>query len=226
MAIIMESRSVLMSVETQAWSDEEVVARVLAGEGALFEILMRRHNQRIYRIVRGILSDDGEAEDVMQDAYVRAYQHLSQFEGRSTFVTWLTRIAMHEAFARAQRQKKVTSLDSDQALDNLSLVSVSDGSPEQKVANMELHTALEAAILSLPAKYRSVIILRDVEEMTTAETALALEISEESVKVRLHRARAFMRRALYRQSGQCARELFTFPATRCDRVVAAVLARL
>lgn len=222
----MDERNVLSSIESQVWSDEQVVDRVLAGEGALFEILMRRHNQRIYRIVRGILGDDGEAEDVMQDAYVRAYQHLEQFERRSTFVTWLTRIAMHEAFARAQRQKKQTSLDSDEALANVILVSVSDSSPEQKVANMELHTALEAAIVSLPAKYRSVIMLRDVEEMTTAETSLALEISEESVKVRLHRARALMRRALYRQSGQRARELFTFPATRCDRVVAAVLARI
>jgi RNA polymerase sigma-70 factor (ECF subfamily) len=222
----MSERNVLSSMESQVWSDDQVVDRVLAGEGALFEILMRRHNQRIYRIVRGILGDDGEAEDVMQDAYVRAYQHLEQFERRSTFVTWLTRIAMHEAFARAQRQKKLTSLDSDEALANVILVSVSDSSPEQKVANMELHTALEAAIVSLPAKYRSVIMLRDVEEMTTAETSLALEISEESVKVRLHRARALMRRALYRQSGQCARELFTFPATRCDRVVAAVLARI
>jgi RNA polymerase sigma-70 factor (ECF subfamily) len=222
----MGERNVLSSIESQIWSDEEVVDRVLAGEGALFEILMRRHNQRIYRIIRGILGDDGEAEDVMQDAYVRAYQHLEQFERRSTFVTWLTRIAMHEAFARAQRQKKQTSLDSDESLANDILVSVSDSSPEQKVANMELHTALEAAIVSLPAKYRSVIMLRDVEEMTTAETSLALEISEQSVKVRLHRARALMRRALYRQSGQCARELFTFPATRCDRVVAAVLARI
>lgn len=222
----MDEGNVLSIIEAQVWSDEQVVDRVLAGEGALFEILMRRHNQRIYRIVRGILGDDGEAEDVMQDAYVRAYQHLEQFERRSTFVTWLTRIAMHEAFARSEKQKKLTSLDSDEALMNTASMSVSDASPEQEVANMELHTALEAAIVSLPAKYLSVIMLRDVEEMTTAETASALEISEESVKVRLHRARALMRRALYRQSGQCARELFTFPATRCDRVVAAVLARI
>src|SRR5581483_9920592 len=102
----MSATEVLRNIEGQAWSDEQIVERVLAGEGALFEILMRRHNQRVYRIVRGILADDGEAEDVMQDAYVRAYQHLKQFEGRSTFVTWLTRIAMHEAFARAQRQKR------------------------------------------------------------------------------------------------------------------------
>jgi len=102
--------------DLQAWADEEIVGRVVAGEAALFEILMRRHNQRIYRIVRGIIDDDGEAEDVMQDAYVRAYQHLRQFEGRSTFVTWLTRIAMHEASARAERLWRQTSLDADVVL--------------------------------------------------------------------------------------------------------------
>ncbi len=221
----MSAGNPVINPEVQAWSDEEVVGRVLAGEAALFEILMRRHNQRIYRIVRGILDDDGEAEDVMQDAYVRAYQHLGQFEGRSTFVTWLTRIAMHEAFARLERLKRHTSLDDD-VLTDMKLTLASTDNPERDAANRELRVALEAAILSLPPKYRSVMMVRDVEEMSTAEAASVLEISEEAVKVRLHRARALVRRALYRRSGVCARELFTFPATRCDRVVAAVLARI
>ena len=212
--------------DLQAWADEEIVGRVVAGEAALFEILMRRHNQRIYRIVRGIIDDDGEAEDVMQDAYVRAYQHLRQFEGRSTFVTWLTRIAMHEAFARAERLRRQTSLDADVVLAEMKSTLASTDDPERNVAGLELQHALEKAILSLPPRYRTVIILRDVEEMSTAEAATALEISEESVKVRLHRARALTRRALYKQSGDCVRELFPFPATRCDRVVAAVLSRI
>jgi RNA polymerase sigma-70 factor (ECF subfamily) len=222
----MSAGNIGTNLEVQAWSDEEIVDRVVAGEAALFEILMRRHNQRIYRIVRGILNDDGEAEDVMQDAYVRAYEHLTQFEGRSTFVTWLSRIAMHEAFARAQRQKRQTSLDCDEVIADMKLAPTSTDNPEKNVANQELHNALETAILSLAPKYRSVIMLRDVEEMSTAETASALEISEQAVKVRLHRAHAQVRRALYRQSGRCARELFTFPATRCDRVVVAVMARI
>src|SRR5262252_7826190 len=138
-----------ISLEVQAWQDEDVVSRVLAGESALFEILMRRHNQRIYRIVRGILNDDGEAEDVMQDAYVRAYEHLTQFEGRSTFVTWLSRIAMHEAFARAQRQKRQTSLDCDEVIADMKRAPTSTDNPEKNVANQELHNALETAILSL-----------------------------------------------------------------------------
>ena len=222
----MSTGNPVINSEVQGWSDEEVVGRVVAGEAALFEILMRRHNQRIYRIVRGILDDDGEAEDVMQDAYVRAYQHLGQFEGRSTFVTWLTRIAMHEAFARAERFKRQTSLNDDEVLADMKSTLASTDNPEQNVANRELQSVLEAAILSLPPKYRTVMIVRDVEEMSTAEAAGVLEISEEAVKVRLHRARALVRRALYRQSGGSARELFTFPATRCDRVVAAVLARI
>jgi RNA polymerase sigma-70 factor, ECF subfamily len=221
----MSARDVI-NLEIQAWSDEEIVERVLSGDTGLFEILMRRHNQRVYRIVRGILRDDGEAEDVMQDAYVRAYQHLEQFEGRASFVTWLTRIAMHEAFARAERMKRQTSLDSDETAFKSTMATPKEDTPERNAANRELGTALEAAILSLPPKYRSVIMMRDVEELNTAEAASALEISEDAVKVRLHRARALVRRALYRQSGQCARELFTFPATRCDRVVAAVLARI
>ena len=215
----------VINPEVQAWSDEEVVERVLAGETALFEILMRRHNQRIYRIVRGILDDDGEAEDVMQDAYVRAYQHLGQFEGRSTFVTWLTRIAMHEAFARSGRLRRQTSLDADEAFADMTTLASNDN-PEKNAAYGELHRVLETAILSLPPKYRTVMMVRDVEELSTAEAASALEISEEAVKVRLHRARALVRRVLYKQSGVCAHDLFPFPATRCDRVVAAVLARI
>jgi RNA polymerase sigma-70 factor (ECF subfamily) len=222
----MSTANPVINPEVQAWSDEEIVGRVLAGETALFEILMRRHNQRIYRIVRGILDDDGEAEDVMQDAYVRAYQHLGQFEGRSTFITWLTRIAMHEAFARAERLKRHSSLDADEVLVDMKSTLASTDSPERNVANRELHHVLESAILSLPPKYRTVMIVRDVEEMSTAEAASVLEISEEAVKVRLHRARAMVRRSLYEQSGVGARELFLFPATRCDRVVAAVFARI
>lgn len=219
----MSAKLDVLNVDAQSWSDEEVVQRVLGGEKALFEILMRRHNQRIYRIVRGILNNDSEAEDVMQDAYVRSYQHLSTFEGRSTFITWLTRIAMHEAFARVQRLRKQTPLEAEE---QRPFVVDATNSPERNVATMELHNALESAISSLPQKYRSVLIMRDVEEMTTAEAATVLEISEDAVKVRLHRAHAMARRALYRQSGKHARELFAFPATRCDRVVAAVLAKI
>lgn len=206
--------------------DEEIVERVLAGDGPLFEILMRRHNQRIYRIVRSIVKDESEAEDVMQEAYVRAYQHLNQFEGRSTFITWLTRIAMNEAFVRAKRLNRQTSLDSDEVSLKMTSEPASGDNPENNVANGELRNALSNAILALPIRYRSVIMMRDVEEMSTSEAAALLQISETSLKVRLHRARAMVRRFLYEQSGPCASELFPFPASRCNRVVAAVLARI
>jgi RNA polymerase sigma-70 factor (ECF subfamily) len=132
---------------------------------------------------------------------------------------------MHEAFARAERLKRQTSLD-DEIHADMKLTLASTDNPEQNVAHRELQSALETAILSLPPKYRTVMMVRDVEEMSTAEAASALEISEEAVKVRLHRAHALVKRALYRQSGASVRELFAFPATRCDRVVAAVLARI
>ena len=131
---------------------------------------------------------------------------------------------MHEAFARSERFKRQTSLDAGEVLADMKLTLASSDSPKRNVANRELKSALEAAILSLPPKYRTVMMVRDVEELSTAEAASVLEISEEAVKVRFDRARALVRRALYRQSSVCARELFTFRATRCDRVVATVLA--
>src|SRR5262250_3271181 len=102
----MASASLLEQAKLEAWSDEEVVSRVLAGESALYEIIMRRYNQRLYRVARSILRDDAEAEDVMQDAYVRAYQHLDQFAGHSAFSTWLTRIAVHEALRRLPGRRR------------------------------------------------------------------------------------------------------------------------
>src|SRR5438309_5885405 len=107
----MASAALVQQAQRDDWSDEEVVRRVLNGETALYELLMRRHNQRLYRIARSILRDDAEAEDVMQDAYVRAYQSLASFEGRAKFVTWLTRIAIHEALARCRKRSRFQSLD-------------------------------------------------------------------------------------------------------------------
>ena len=131
---------------------------------------------------------------------------------------------MHEAFVRANRLKRQTRLNDDEIFADMNSTLASTDSPERNLANRELQLALEAAILSLPPKYRTVMMVRDVEELSTAEAASVLQISEEAVKVRLHRARALVRHALYKQSGVCARELFPFSATRCDRVVAAVLA--
>src|SRR3954462_1615805 len=130
----------ILQVDTKSLSDEDIVARVLGGEAALFEILMRRHNQRLYRVARAILRDDGEAEDVMQDAYVRAYQNLASFEGRAKFATWLTRIAVNEALARSRRRARFQSIDpSDEShADIMNAATSTARSPEQETYDREL----------------------------------------------------------------------------------------
>lgn len=209
-------------------SDEEVVERVLAGETALFEVLMRRHNQRVYRAARAIVRDELEAEDVMQEAYVRAYQHLDQFAGLAKFSTWLIRIAVHEALLRKQRRKRFQDLDCPQAPtgDAMSSIAATGPDPEHLYATREAGCLLEQAIDTLPENYRTVFMLRDVEELSTEDTAHALELTEENVKTRLHRARALLRRELYARAGAASTSAFQFPAVRCDRVVSRVMERV
>jgi RNA polymerase sigma-70 factor (ECF subfamily) len=220
--------TVRVSTPQEPLSDEDVVARVLAGDTAMFEVVMRRHNQRLYRAARAILRNDGEAEDVMQDSYVRAYEHLDQFAGRAKFSTWLTRIAVHEALARQHRrnrfqQPEPTAEEEGDAMERYSSLTAN---PEQQASNSETRRLLEEAVETLPDSYRTVFILRDVEEMSTAETADVLEITEENVKVRLHRARAMLRKSLFARVGMEAKEVFHFYAPRCDRVVKNVLERI
>jgi len=208
--------------------DEEVVARVLAGETGMFEIVMRRHNQRLYRVARAILRNDGEAEDVMQDAYVRAYEHLDQFAGRAKFSTWLTRIAVHEALARQRRGNRYQELEptSEREGDPMDRFASLAQDPEQQASNSEIRRLLEEAIEKLPDAYRTIFMLRDVEDMSTADAADILEITEDNVKVRLHRARALLRKSLYARAGMERKEAFNFHARRCDRVVKNVFARI
>lgn len=210
-------------------TDEEVVRRVLAGDTALFEIIIRRYNQLLYRVSCSILKNDAEAEDVMQETYVRAYEHLDQFEGRAQFRTWLTRIAVHEALARAQRSKRFHAIDSpDDHLDGdlMDTFSTSGRSPEQQAANSELRHLLENAIERLPDLYRCVFMLRDVEQMSIEEVGRILNLTESTVKVRLHRARRALRKAIAESTGQQLAGAFPFDAVRCDRVVAAVFQRI
>lgn len=217
----MATASLLEQAKQEEWSDEEVVQRVLTGDTALYELLMRRYNQRLYRVARAILRDDAEAEDVMQDAYVRAYQHLASFEGRAKFATWLTRIAVHEALARSRKRGRFLPLDADEESqgDAMKPLASPDRSPEQQAYDRELSGLLENAILALSEDYRVVFILRDVEAMTTEETAECLHLTQENVKVRLHRAHAALRKQLYAAVGTAAPRCFQFLAPRCDRVV-------
>lgn len=206
-------------------SDEEVVRRVLEGDTSLFEILMRRHNQRLFRVARGILLDDAEAEDVMQEAYVRAFRELVGFRGEARFATWLTRIACHEALARARKRRRLVSLVSTTGGEPPDPPDHASG-PEQELENRELHTVLREAVEALPDPLRSVFCLREIEGLSSEQTADALGLTAENVRVRLHRAKLGLRQKLDERIGREVRRLYLFDGARCDRVVEGVFARL
>jgi len=209
--------------ESLGLSDEAVVARVRAGESWCFEILMRRHNRRVFRTVRAILKRDDEAEDVMQDAYVRAYEHLADFRGEAAFCTWLTRIAVHVALARVRHARRFEPLEPT-ALEPSPMQSLR--SPEQLTHDRELRIVLERAVDALPDDFRAVFMLRAVEQMTGHETAACLGIPEETVKTRLYRARQQLQGSVIDSLESSYERAFEFQLTRCDRVVSGVLERL
>jgi RNA polymerase sigma-70 factor (ECF subfamily) len=207
---------------TRELPDPELARRIAGGEPELFELLMRRHNQRLFRVVRGVVDDDGEAEDVLQDAWVRAFEHLGEFRGEAAFSTWVIRIALHEAWARMRKGRRFVALEPERE----DALTATGEEPESAAASGELRTALERAVAALRPHERTVFLLREIEGLTTAETADALELSESAVKVRLHRAKARLRADLDRRLGAATRSLFAFDGVRCDRVVAAVLGRV
>jgi RNA polymerase sigma-70 factor (ECF subfamily) len=207
-------------------SDVDVVRRVVDGETALFEVLMRRHNERVYRAARAIVRDEAEAEDVMQQAYVSAYANLRQFHGAAQFSTWLTRIAINEAIARVRRKGRYDPLDEDRLGAEEPMFERLAQNPEQQAFAGELHRLLERAIDQLPDGMRAVFMLRDVEGMSTAETATAMGVSEDVIKTRLSRARMRLRRMLLDQAGADTPGVFPFFRPRCDRVVDQVMARI
>lgn len=213
--------------KSKALTDVEIVDRVRAGDLALYEVIMRRYNQRLYRVARAILHDDSEAEDVMQEAYVRAYTHLDQFAGRSAFSTWLTRIAVHEALSRLRSRNRHPQVDVTEYDGEISMkITGRVPDPEQNASTAQLKEFLEEAVLNLPESYRTVIMLRDIEELSTSETAEVLELTEENVKVRLHRGHGMIRNWLFERIGSNAKEAFPFMGARCDRVVHEVFNRL
>jgi len=230
MATLKLARTDLASAS--ALTDAEVVERVRAGDRALFEILMRRHNVRLYRAARAVLKNEHDVEDVMQQAYINAFTHLHQFEERAQFSTWLIRIGLNEAFARRRKVQAAESREergshvSDDRQEVIDAVASMQPDPERQAYASELHRVLEDAVDALPDTYRTVFMLRDVEGLSTSETGEGLGLGEEAVKTRLHRARAMIRRAVTARIGSAASGAFQFHAPRCDRVVAAVLARI
>ena len=203
--------------------DAALLARVRSGDAAAFEVLMRRYNQRLYRVARSVVKDSAEAEDVVQQAYLLAYVNADQFAGRSSLSTWLTRIALNEALGRVRRRGRDVS-DVNAVHDWRSGSNMAPD-PEDQVSRRELARLLESAVDRLPENYRVVFALRELEGLDGNEVADTLGITAESVRVRLHRARAMLRDELYTTVGSCADEVFSFGGAHCDRIVARVLER-
>jgi RNA polymerase sigma-70 factor, ECF subfamily len=223
---MMTQTSSAVALENSHDSDAEIIQQVLAGNTPMFELLMRRYNERIYRAARSIVRDEQEAEDIMQQAYVNAFTHLRQFNGSAQFSTWLTRIAINEALARVRRRGRYEVFDDDLSNVEPFMSGNPVQNPERQAFVGELRGLLEWAIDTLPDGMREVFVLRDVEGLSTAEVAESLGVSEDVVKTRLSRGRAALRRALLDRTGASAPEAFRFYRPRCDRVVQQVLARI
>lgn len=217
------------TVSADTVTDEEVAARVLAGEKELYEIIMRRHNQRLFRISRAYVNDEDEAEDIVQQAYINAYEHLSSFEGRSRFSTWLTKIVINEAMARSKQRRRAVPLEAGVPANggeegHFQVQSPTKENPEETLMNNELKKVLERTIDGLPVIYRSVFVMREIDGMSVAETSESLGISTVNVKVRLNRAKEMLKRSIgsiYHDAG-----VYHFDLVRCDRIVAHVLSQV
>jgi RNA polymerase sigma-70 factor, ECF subfamily len=212
-------------------TDAELVARALARDETAVRAIIRANNRRLYRLARGILRNDGEAEDVVQESYVRAFTHLTEFRGESSLSTWLSRIAMNEALGRLRRERPSVELSSlpqgmlEAQIIQFPLASAADD-PEKTMAQREIQHVVEGAIDELPEPFRIVFITRVVEGMNVEETAEILDLKPETVKTRLHRARAMLRDNVEKQIGPIVMDAFPFAGRRCDRLTEAVLKRL
>ena len=197
--------------------DIVLINRILAGEKKLFELLIRKYNQRLYRIGMSILEHEQETEDAMQTAYINAYEHLARFEHRATFGTWITRIMLNQCYEQ-KRKNRHTFINPEQT-NNLTDMKT----PANELVHKELGTVLELAIAQLPEKYRLVFMLREIEEMSVRETSATLNIEEPNVKVRLNRAKTMLRQQL---SSYMKDHVYSFHLTRCDRIVNSVMQHL
>ncbi len=206
--------------------DTDIIRHVLSGETDYFELLMRRYNQRLFRVIRTYVSDRAAIEDIMQEAYIKAYTKLDQFRGEASFSTWLIRIGINEALRHLRKKRpNVDSIDDE--LTSARIISIKDNDeigPENRTIMNENRHILEEAIDQLPEKYKIVFMMREIEGMSHAEVAEALELSESNAKVRLHRAKSMLRTQLYRVTE--GGEVFTFGNEHCDRLVERVMERI
>jgi RNA polymerase sigma-70 factor (ECF subfamily) len=221
------------ALPASAIDDAELVRRIGRRDQAAFEIMMRRHNGKLFRVARAILRDDAEAEDALQDAYLEAYRHIDEFRGGARLSTWLTRIVINQALTRLRKHKRsrivvpfrdeaVTETDAAEA----DVADEQSESPPGATLRAEIRRALERRIDELPIAFRTVFVMREVEDMTVEETAECLAIPEATVRTRLFRARALLREALARDMDMATVDVFSFDGKRCDRIVATALKRL
>ncbi len=214
-------------------SDLELATRIARGDRGAFTTVMRRHNRVLFRTARAILRDDADAEDAVQDAYLRAHARIGTFAGNSRLSTWLVRIVVNEALVRLRQRKRdqtVVPFSPSRLRPSESEEDMAPGRPEETPENMtlraEMRKLLERSIDELPVDFRTVFILREVEEMTVEETALALEIPSSTVRTRLFRAKSLLRESLAREMELNLDALFEFAGARCDRIVDNVLKKL
>jgi RNA polymerase sigma-70 factor (ECF subfamily) len=210
------------AVETGILPDSELITRILGGEKNLYGRIVRRYNQRLYRIGMSILNDDAEVEDAMQVTYISAWENLGKFKFRSSFSTWLTRIMINESLLRTKKRKHFLEMKEDTI--NHYQQRIIQQNAVTKLMNADLRKTLETAIQKLPEKYRTVFILREIENMSVSETKQCLAISEINVKVRLNRAKSMLRNALselYRSE-----DVFAFHLSRCDKMVENVMSSI
>jgi RNA polymerase sigma factor (sigma-70 family) len=211
--------------KVQQPAEEEVIERILAGETRVYEIIMRRYNARLYRVGMSIINSDADVEDVMQTTYIKAYENLRLFERRSSFATWLTKIMINESLRHLKRSKRYTTMEiKDESEGRTAPPAMGATTPAGLLLNKELAGILEQAVFQLPEKYRLVFVLREMENMSIAETVDTLNITKANVKVRLNRAKSMLRDSLgnyYKNDG-----IYHFHLDRCDRIVASVLKHL
>jgi len=211
--------------------ERELVRRSLARDDQAFRIIMSRYNRRLYRIARGIIRNDSDAEDIVQEAYVKAFMHLANFRGESSLATWLSRITINEALGRLRRKRtmKEVSRVEDQRTEAEIIPfpqMTTNEDPEKTMAQRQILQLVEQATDNLPENFRLVFVTRVIEGMNVEETAEILGIPPETVKTRLHRARKLVREQLDKQIGPVLMDAFPFAGKRCERVTEAVLRRL
>jgi RNA polymerase sigma-70 factor (ECF subfamily) len=213
--------------------DRALVELARGGDGTAVRLIMQRHNRRLYRAARSVLGDEAEAEDVVQEAYTRAFTHLDSFRGEAQLSTWLTRIALNEALGRRRRRRPFVDIKDIDAINDQGVARViylptahQESDPEAAAARAEVRRLLERAVDQLPDSFRVVFMLRDIEDMSIEETASHLGLRPETVKTRLHRARRLLRQSLDRTLSSALADVFPCAGARCARITEAVLERL